>query len=336
MPFYHARNEQAMVHAAAGYARMKNRLQTLACTSSIGPGATNMVTGAALATINRLPVLLLPGDVFATRAPGTVLQELEDPTTYDVTRQRHAPAGLALLGPDRAPRAARAGAAGRDARADRPGGDRRGDARLPQDVQAEAFDWPEELFDAARLARPPPAAGAGGAGRGRGADPRRAQRPLIVCRRRHDLRRGDRRAARARRGDRDPRRRDAGRQGLAALRPSAGARRDRRHRHDRGQRARRARPTSCSASARAGATSRPRRARSSPTTTCASSTSTSRRSTPSSTPACRSSPTRGSASRRSPRRSRASTLRDAGERLGRGGRARVHARHTAAAGAEPR
>src|SRR3954454_14033930 len=82
MPFYHARNEQAMVHTAAAYARQKNRLQTLACTSSIGPGATNLVTGAAVATINRLPVLLLPGDVFATRAPGTVLQELEDPTTY--------------------------------------------------------------------------------------------------------------------------------------------------------------------------------------------------------------------------------------------------------------
>src|SRR5215216_7427222 len=64
LTYYQARNEQAMVHAAAAYARQKNRLQTLACTSSIGPGATNMVTGAALATINRLPVLLLPGDVF--------------------------------------------------------------------------------------------------------------------------------------------------------------------------------------------------------------------------------------------------------------------------------
>ena len=85
MPFYHARNEQGMVHAAVGYARMKNRLQTLACASSIGPGATNMVTGAALATINRLPVLLLPGDVFATRAPGAVLQELEDPRRYAVS-----------------------------------------------------------------------------------------------------------------------------------------------------------------------------------------------------------------------------------------------------------
>src|SRR3954452_17857067 len=82
LTYYQARNEQAMVHAAAAFARQKNRLQTLACTSSIGPGATNMVTGAAVATVNRLPVLLLPGDVFATRAPGTVLQELEDPTSY--------------------------------------------------------------------------------------------------------------------------------------------------------------------------------------------------------------------------------------------------------------
>src|SRR5690348_17947855 len=65
--YYQCRNEQAMVHTAAAYAKTKNRLQTLACTSSIGPGATNMVTGAALATINRLPVLLLPGDIFARR-----------------------------------------------------------------------------------------------------------------------------------------------------------------------------------------------------------------------------------------------------------------------------
>src|SRR5438309_9284458 len=65
--YYQARNEQAMVHIAAAYAKTKNRLQTFACTSSIGPGATDMVTGAALATINRLPVLLLPGDIFARR-----------------------------------------------------------------------------------------------------------------------------------------------------------------------------------------------------------------------------------------------------------------------------
>jgi 3D-(3,5/4)-trihydroxycyclohexane-1,2-dione acylhydrolase (decyclizing) len=78
-----ARNEQAMVHIASGYARQLNRLGTFACTSSVGPGATNMVTGAALATVNRLPVLLLPGDTFARRAPHPVLQQLEAP--HDAT-----------------------------------------------------------------------------------------------------------------------------------------------------------------------------------------------------------------------------------------------------------
>jgi 3D-(3,5/4)-trihydroxycyclohexane-1,2-dione acylhydrolase (decyclizing) len=83
--YYQARNEQAMVHTAAGYARMLNRLGALVCTTSIGPGATNLVTGAALATVNRLPVLLLPGDVFASRRPDPVLQQLEDPTAGDVS-----------------------------------------------------------------------------------------------------------------------------------------------------------------------------------------------------------------------------------------------------------
>src|SRR5207253_9860066 len=85
LTYYQARNEQGMVHAAAGYARAKNRLGTLACTTSIGPGATNMVTGAALATVNRLPVLLLPGDVFASRKPDPVLQQLEVPWRGDVS-----------------------------------------------------------------------------------------------------------------------------------------------------------------------------------------------------------------------------------------------------------
>ena len=79
LTYYQARNEQGMVHVASAYARTKNRLCTFACTSSIGPGATNMTTGAALATINRLPVLLLPGDVFASRGPDPVLQQLEAP-----------------------------------------------------------------------------------------------------------------------------------------------------------------------------------------------------------------------------------------------------------------
>src|SRR4051794_9229813 len=80
-----ARNEQAMVHVASGYARQRNRLATWACTSSVGPGATNMVTGAALATINRLPILLLPGDTFSTRVPHPVLQQLEAPHDANVS-----------------------------------------------------------------------------------------------------------------------------------------------------------------------------------------------------------------------------------------------------------
>ncbi|MDQ7909664.1 3D-(3,5/4)-trihydroxycyclohexane-1,2-dione acylhydrolase (decyclizing) [Phytohabitans sp. ZYX-F-186] len=146
LPYHQARNEQAMVHTAAAYARMRNRLSTLACTSSIGPGATNMVTGAALATINRLPVLLLPGDVFATRVADPVLQQLEDPRAGDVSvndafrpvsrffdrvwRPEQLPS--ALLGAMRVlTDPAETGAV---------------TLALPQDVQAEAYDWPAELF----------------------------------------------------------------------------------------------------------------------------------------------------------------------------------------------
>src|SRR2546430_2153596 len=82
--YHQARNEQSMVHIAVGYARMEDRLGAFACTTSIGPGATNLVTGAALATIDHLPVLLLPGDVFASRAPDPVLQQLETPSSGDV------------------------------------------------------------------------------------------------------------------------------------------------------------------------------------------------------------------------------------------------------------
>src|SRR3954451_16098202 len=83
--YYQARNEQAMVHSAVAYAKTKNRLQTLVCTSSVGPGATNMLTGAALATINRLPVLLLPSDIFARRNVAPVLQQLESEHTQDIS-----------------------------------------------------------------------------------------------------------------------------------------------------------------------------------------------------------------------------------------------------------
>jgi 3D-(3,5/4)-trihydroxycyclohexane-1,2-dione acylhydrolase (decyclizing) len=83
--YYQSRNEQAQVHIATSYAKMKNRLQTFACTSSIGPGATNMITGAATATVNRLPVLLLPGDIFARRNVAPVLQQLESEHSQDIS-----------------------------------------------------------------------------------------------------------------------------------------------------------------------------------------------------------------------------------------------------------
>ncbi len=83
--YYQSRNEQSMVHAAVAYAKLKNRLGAMVCTTSIGPGATNMITGAAVATVNRLPVLLLPGDIFATRAPQPVLQQLESAATQDIS-----------------------------------------------------------------------------------------------------------------------------------------------------------------------------------------------------------------------------------------------------------
>ena len=85
LPYVLGRNEQAMVHTAVAYARMRDRLQTYAVTTSVGPGATNMITGAALATVNRLPVLLLPADTFADRSAAPLLQELEVPWSGDVT-----------------------------------------------------------------------------------------------------------------------------------------------------------------------------------------------------------------------------------------------------------
>ncbi|MGW5605425.1 3D-(3,5/4)-trihydroxycyclohexane-1,2-dione acylhydrolase (decyclizing) [Streptomyces sp. NPDC003753] len=146
MPYHQGRNEQSMVHAAVGYARQSNRLSTHAVTTSIGPGATNLVTGAALATINHLPVLLLPGDVFATRPADPVLQQLEVPHAGDVsvndclrpvskyfdriTRpEALIPAALQAMRVLTDP--VETGAV---------------TLALPQDVQAEGFDWPEEFF----------------------------------------------------------------------------------------------------------------------------------------------------------------------------------------------
>jgi 3D-(3,5/4)-trihydroxycyclohexane-1,2-dione acylhydrolase (decyclizing) len=146
MPYHQGRNEQSMVHAAVGYARQSNRLSTHAVTTSIGPGATNLVTGAALATINHLPVLLLPGDTFATRVADPVLQQLEVPYAGDisvndclrpvskyfdrVTRpEALIPAALQAMRVLTDP--VETGAV---------------TLALPQDVQAEAHDWPDEFF----------------------------------------------------------------------------------------------------------------------------------------------------------------------------------------------
>ncbi|MFJ6796594.1 3D-(3,5/4)-trihydroxycyclohexane-1,2-dione acylhydrolase (decyclizing) [Streptomyces sp. NPDC091268] len=146
MPFLQGRNEQSMVHAAVGYARQSGRLSAHAVTTSIGPGATNLVTGAALATVNRIPVLLLPGDTFATRPADPVLQQLEVPYAGDlsvndalrpvsryfdrITRpEALLPAALQAMRVLSDP--VQCGAV---------------TLALPQDVQAQAYDWPEEFF----------------------------------------------------------------------------------------------------------------------------------------------------------------------------------------------
>jgi 3D-(3,5/4)-trihydroxycyclohexane-1,2-dione acylhydrolase (decyclizing) len=155
------------VHAATAYAKVKNRLQTFACLSSIGPGATNMITGAATATINRLPVLLLPGDIFARRNVAPVLQQLESSQSAGHLGQRLLQAGEQVLGshqPSRptADRAARSRCVCSPARA-RPGAVT---LALPQDVQTEAYDYPVEFFRKRvwRIAQPgrPRRAGEGG------------------------------------------------------------------------------------------------------------------------------------------------------------------------------
>jgi 3D-(3,5/4)-trihydroxycyclohexane-1,2-dione acylhydrolase (decyclizing) len=180
LTYYQARNEQGMVHIAAGFAKMRNRLATLACTTSIGPGATNMVTGAAAATVNRVPVLLLPGDVFASRRPDPVLQQLETPWRGDmsvndsfqpVTRywdrihrpEQLVPAALAAMRVLTSQ--AETGAVM---------------LALPQDVQVEAFEYPTEFFERRvwHVGRPLPDPGALDRAV---AIIRAAKRPLIVA-----------------------------------------------------------------------------------------------------------------------------------------------------------
>jgi 3D-(3,5/4)-trihydroxycyclohexane-1,2-dione acylhydrolase (decyclizing) len=180
LPYYLARNEQGMVHASVGYARMRNRLQTFACTASIGPGSTNMVTGAALATINRIPVLLLPSDFFATRAASPVLQELEDPRSYDVSvNDAFRPVSRFWDRVNRPEQLPSALLAAMRVLTD-PGETGAVTVCLPQDVQAEAFDWPDELFARRvwHIARPVPEPAA----LRRAVDViRTARRPLIVA-----------------------------------------------------------------------------------------------------------------------------------------------------------
>ena len=145
-PYIPVRNEQSGVHMAAAYAKASNRLRAFACTSSIGPGATNMITGAALATINRLPVLLLPGDIFARRNVAPVLQQLESTGTQDIgVNDCFKPVSRywdRIYRPEQLitalPEAMRVLTSPSDCGAVT--------LALPQDVQAEAYDYPEELF----------------------------------------------------------------------------------------------------------------------------------------------------------------------------------------------
>jgi 3D-(3,5/4)-trihydroxycyclohexane-1,2-dione acylhydrolase (decyclizing) len=178
--YFQTRNEQSMVHTAVAYAKTKNRLQTYVCTSSIGPGATNMITAAAGATINRLPVLLLPGDIFARRNVAPVLQQLESEHSQDISvndcfrpvsrywDRINRPDQILLALPE-AMRVlispAETGAV---------------TLCLPQDVQAEAFDYPTALFEKRIWRIPRNRADAGEIARAAGWI-RSAKRPLIIA-----------------------------------------------------------------------------------------------------------------------------------------------------------
>jgi 3D-(3,5/4)-trihydroxycyclohexane-1,2-dione acylhydrolase (decyclizing) len=146
MPFHQGRNEQSMVHAAVGYARQLNRLSAQAVTTSIGPGATNLVTGAALATINRLPVLLLPGDYFASHAPDPLLQQLEHPVEADVSVNDTLRPVSRYFDRITRPEALIPSALNAMRVLADPAETGAVTLALPQDVQAEAYDWPEEFF----------------------------------------------------------------------------------------------------------------------------------------------------------------------------------------------
>ena len=139
-------NEQGLVHAATAFAKQKNRLGIYACTSSIGPGATNMITGAAAATVNRIPVLLLPGDTFADRQPDPVLQQIETPWDYTINaNSAFKPVSRYW---DRIERPEQLMVAGLNAMRVLTDPVETGAVTLclPQDTQAEAYDYPESFF----------------------------------------------------------------------------------------------------------------------------------------------------------------------------------------------
>ncbi|WP_077490746.1 3D-(3,5/4)-trihydroxycyclohexane-1,2-dione acylhydrolase (decyclizing) [Sinomonas mesophila] len=180
MPYYQGRNEQAQVHQAVGYARHTRRRQTFAVSTSIGPGSSNLLTGAALATANRLPVLLLPSDTFATRAADPVLQQLEQPHGYDITvNDAFRPLSKYFDRVNRPEQLFSALLHGLRVLTD-PAETGAVTIALPQDVQAEVFDVPEEFLAERewRIRRPEPEAEdiAEAARRIRA-----ARRPLIVA-----------------------------------------------------------------------------------------------------------------------------------------------------------
>ena len=179
-PYYLPRNEQAMVHTAVAFSKMNNRLRTFACTSSIGPGATNMITGAATATVNRIPVLLLPGDIFARRNVAPVLQQLESAQTQNISVNdcfrpvsrywdrisrpeqllTALPAAMRVLTSP-----AETGAV---------------TLSLPQDVQAEAAEYPSEFFERRLWSIPRPRGDAQAMKRA-GVIIRSAAQPLVIA-----------------------------------------------------------------------------------------------------------------------------------------------------------
>jgi 3D-(3,5/4)-trihydroxycyclohexane-1,2-dione acylhydrolase (decyclizing) len=146
MPYHQGRNEQAMVHAAVGYARMKQRRSTFACTASVGPGASNMLTGAALATINRLPVLLLPSDTFATRVADPVLQQLEIPSDATLSVNDAFRPLSRFFDRIQRPEQLFSAALGAMRVLTDPVETGAVTIALPEDVQAEALDVPEEFL----------------------------------------------------------------------------------------------------------------------------------------------------------------------------------------------